>query len=406
MDAPAHDQMWSSCDNLRNLVRKLCKPGSKYASSARVRLQELMDLPVIVTEKIDGSNVTVVYDLASQEFSYRSRRLMLPDHHLNKLDLRPILKPYHVCVIRLWTLLANAQPELVARAVQFMVFGELHTGDQDHHCVGKNNGFSYGTQPSWQVFGYKVVSPPDPTVELAEGEEPKPVVTTRWLNKDTLKQLHLAQLPIPPLMAPPDAKLADVVASLHDRMMGAKRPIEGLFFTSYEPDQARVLGGKGIKYKIGRMDDCPITYLGHELPMSQWSPERLAAYEVVWGTQALKFVQLVDETFFSRPKALQRNKPKEPPSPAQLVWQQAQAMVTPELVRSELSKINLPSKEELRALDKVGKRELIERLSTAVCRDLEQSLEQIEADLTLLEPQRPKLQGYISKAVATELFRR
>ena len=116
-------QPWPSCNNLRNILRNMI--------SKRTDITNFLNNPVIVAEKIDGSNVSVDYLPESNTFGpLRSRRLIIPNGVLNSVDLSGIFDDIVKSkIISMWNIIYDNIINFIDEPVtNLIVFGEVYIG--------------------------------------------------------------------------------------------------------------------------------------------------------------------------------------------------------------------------------------------------------------------------------------
>jgi hypothetical protein len=336
---------WPSTETLRKKLMLYYK-GKK----GKISLEKFFEIPFNATEKRDGSNVSICYDPKNNKFlELRSRKQVLQTPVLNLQDLSRFFSEETKNKIRqLWNILRD--PTLDEEVTSLIVFGEVYT-----HKLN----FNYGKKYFWEVFGFKLVKTTHPSGK------------TFWLTDSVLEMFNQVGLKTPPLIA--KGTLCDIIPCIHEKMMN--NAFEGVVFSpSLEPDYPH-----GFKYKIGLMDDCPVTYFVGDKKLSEIDPAEKTKLISEYGKEIVEMFFLVDQVFFNGKKISKKKRPnKKKKTTKDKKGHILFSMVTKEVVLSELSKQDYLT--GFTEKTEPEKKEIIKSISVNVYLDIVKIFSEVEKD--------------------------
>lgn len=378
---------WPHSSNFRSMLLLMIKR-RKYTY-----IPDLFNRLVIVTEKIHGSNISIVleYDPATgwHVVRYHSRKLVLEedltDAQLNGTPMFPILEQYHDRLIALaTTLFPEGGPK------QLLFHGELHIGDSNpkatsHLVSNLEGGFHYGDDPFWKPFGYQVVTD-------------APASDVHWLG-DTLREHFLSHgLETPRILF--RGHLSDAITELYELLTAHNT--EGGFVTTVD-------GERGFKWKDAVLSESDDQKFAFGTKISEWTPEQLAEFQDTTGLtlDVMKSLRTIDEIFFhgdfEKPKYKEPKMESGEPNHARAM----SALIKPGVLDSLTSHGHtLPTKASIASLGKMQKKIEISRVVDLFFEDiLSEYTRDLPEKVTLTSKQIGFIKGQISKWYNCHLFR-
>ena len=323
-------QPWPSCNNLRNVIRNMISKG--------IDINDILNTPVIATEKIDGSNVSIDYLPESNTFGpLRTRRMIIPNSILNSVNLSSIFDDtVKSKVVSLWNIINENIANYIDEPVtNLIIFGEVYIGVLN---------YNYGEDHFWKPFGFKLVS------------ESNPMGKTFWLTQHVMELFSSVGFTFPPIID--QDTMGNIIKKYHQKMMD--NSIEGIFITPVDTTNFNY----GIKYKVGIMDDCPQTFLFFNKKMSKLADDEHRILIEKYGSDKITIIRIIDQVFFNHTKKKKSKKEKNMNQDILI------SMISEVAVLSELSKINLPDKEEFNLLERSIKKKLISDISKNIYQDI------------------------------------
>ena len=309
---PKHPYKWQSTENLGNMFRD-----SISGQKGSLPLSKLLKTHVIVTEKRDGSNVSISYIPSTGKVEIHGRRFTLLDGVLNGTDLNYLITDHLDQIIMLYKLRGD---ENVKRLI---VFGECYMGDS------KSLNFKYGS-PFWEVFGVKITFTND-------------THHTLFLTPELISQFKECGLSIVPLIT--EGVLSEVIQEIHPRMIAGE--FEGVFITNVDPIEKF----RGCKYKVSKCDDRPKTWIAMETKVSEWKSSFVQSLKIT--AEELAVIAMVDEIHYSKPTG---SKQKRTKTKEDYIFDSMKACVRSQVnINSELSKGGHPPVETIRTMVKKRK---------------------------------------------------
>ena len=214
------------------------------------------------------------------------------------------------------------------------------------------------------MFGFKLVTPNHPSGK------------TFWLTDSVLEMFNRVGLKTPPLIA--KGTLFDIIPYIHERMMN--NSFEGVVFSpSLATDYPH-----GFKYKIGLMDDCPVTYFVGDKKLSEINPAEKTELISKYGEKMIEMFLLVDQVFFNGKKITKKKKSnKKRKRTKDKRGNKLFSMVTEEVIRSELSKQDYLT--GFMGKTEPEKEEIIKSISVNVYHDIVKTFSEVEKDYLIPE---------------------
>lgn len=212
---------WPSTFNIGKVIQDL---GNDYAS-----ITTLFNEPVLITEKLDGQNLSRVYSPNVGKCTrYASRNQILDSNSLNGEDFS-ILLHYDDNIKNLY----EENKHIYGPIDEFIVVGELLLQSTNYKSISYNKFDYHNDQIEWRVFGILTVT----------GDE----VTHYYLNKKMYDQFLKYDFQVPKIFF--EGILRDGITYM-DTIMDMT--MEGCVITSLVKNG---LENFNYKYKIGYYDD-------------------------------------------------------------------------------------------------------------------------------------------------------
>lgn len=336
---------WPETNNLRLILKN--KPLH--------RLKHLVEQDVIISEKMHGQNISIPYDPINDKFlNFRSRKSILENELLNGQNIS-FMNKYKPFVKKLWEIWKHEMTSSNNKIIEFKVFGELHLGDDNNHSLSYNI-FKYGS-PSWYAFGI--------ILKFSDG---KPKIY--YLTKDLVELFEKVNLPHPKILF--EGNIIDGLEKLNDDMINGK--MEGVVITKAKQNNENITG-KILKYKIPYFEACPLSYLGFEKPVKDWTDKELAKKfgECPKLHKMLKlvdnmFLKKFDKEYIKNLKIKRHNtKSKIKNSTLDKLIKSAKSNVS---IESELSKIDLTKYHDEMITNKKLFVSIIKKISASIANDV------------------------------------
>lgn len=328
---------WPSTENLGSILRDIINGKIKCMD-----IGSFFDSNVIITEKMDGSNVSVGIDTNTRQLlPFYSRKTELKDSSLNGVDIS-FLENYLEHILAVYDAYMSEHGENISK---FFVVGEIHFGDDNKKAVAYNK-YNYGP-PAWFPFGI---------ITVTEGGHKE----SHFLTDDIVRMFVEHGFNCPKIIF--RGKLSDGIKEIHDTMMGTN--LEGVFITPTTCDSEGFR--TGFKYKIGIREERPTAFIAYSKKVSEWSDvER----KCIWPNEdIINVMGLIDEVFLNKKVVSCKKNSKKKIQTDPIADSMIKLAGSKLVLNSELSKRDIDIK-VFRNLDRDGKKQFMNDIAEAMVND-------------------------------------